>query len=133
MAKVEKTDTCWLWRGAIGKAEGYGQFWLNDVMMPAHRAAWLIFRSEIPEGLELDHLCRVRHCVNPDHLEPVTKRENILRGEGAPARHARQTHCANGHELAGNNLKAEGPVARRCRTCACARNREYRARKKAAA
>lgn len=79
--KIERTDTCWLWRGAIG-THGYGNFYGDKVKQPwwrAHRYSYEYFCGDIPEGMVLDHLCRVRHCVRPDHLEPVTPSTNSLR------------------------------------------------------
>lgn len=78
--RVNKTDTCWLWTGGqIGK--GYGVFRLNGGGKLAHRVAYQFVKGEIPEGLEIDHLCKVRHCVNPSHLEAVTRLENMLRSD----------------------------------------------------
>lgn len=73
-AKVRKTATCWLWRGATNKS-GYGNFWDGERNVSAHRFAF----GEVPEGLEIDHLCSVRNCVNPDHMEAVTHAENVRR------------------------------------------------------
>lgn len=78
LAKVEKTPTCWLWHG--GKStDGYGRFSLNGRKVQAHRYSYEMHIDPIPEDMQLDHLCRVRHCVRPKHLEPVTPQENILR------------------------------------------------------
>lgn len=71
---------CWLWQGAI-TPQGYGTATLGRRPVPAHRLTWRIFEGPIPDGLQLDHLCRVRRCVNPDHLEPVTGAENVRRGD----------------------------------------------------
>lgn len=76
-AKVNKTGDCWLWTG--WRTNGYGRFTTNGKNWRAHRFAFEEMRGPIPEGLQLDHLCRVRHCVNPDHLEPVTRQQNMLR------------------------------------------------------
>lgn len=77
MAHVDKRPWgCWLWKGSINKATKYG-LWRGR---PAHRWAYELFKGQIPTGLDLDHLCRVRDCVNPDHLEPVTMQENFKRG-----------------------------------------------------
>jgi len=86
-SKVEKTVSCWLWTASTRR--GYGQFVINNKPTPAHRFAYEQLVGDIPRGLQLDHLCRVRNCVNPEHLEPVTSRENILRGEGICAVAAR--------------------------------------------
>lgn len=125
-AKIEKTDTCWLWQ-AGRNADGYGTIYADGRTRAAHRVSYEIHVGPIPEGMTLDHLCRVRHCVNPAHLEPVTNRENILRGTAPTATNARRTHCANGHLLAGRNLILKDG-GRRCRTCINAMKRASRAR-----
>ena len=79
-AKVQKTDTCWLWT-AYRLPSGYGQFGLNGKMVYAHRWSYEQVHGPIPKGMHIDHLCRVKHCVNPDHLEVVTCRENAMRGK----------------------------------------------------
>jgi hypothetical protein len=110
------TGGCWLW--TAGKfSEGYGQFWRDGRNLHAHRVAYELLVGPIPEGLNLDHLCRVRHCVNPAHLEPVTARTNLLRGVGQPARNARKTHCKNGHEFTPENTYEIRPGWRACRQC----------------
>lgn len=127
-ASVTKTETCWLWTGA--KNKGHGQFTVSrtDVRSPkklmAHRYAYELLVGPIPDGLELDHLCRVRHCVNPAHLEPVTRRENLLRGETHAARNAAKTHCKRGHEFTPENTYYP-KGGRGCRTCRTAYMREY--------
>jgi len=79
---------CWLWTASLN-AGGYGQFASGSIgTRLAHRWRWEMENGPVPEGLELDHLCRVRHCVNPAHLEPVTRRENLLRGETLTAKNA---------------------------------------------
>lgn len=118
---------CWLWKGSTA-TYGYGTFWDGECTVRAHRWAYVFCVGPIPEGLTLDHLCRVRHCVLSDHLEAVTSRVNILRGEGATAQHARQTHCPQGHPYSGSNLltlqRASGNVGRGCRLCANAARRK---------
>lgn len=87
-------------------------------MRSVHRLAWEEVRGPIPAGLVIDHLCRNRACYRIDHLEVVTQRENILRGEGATAVHARKTQCPQGHPYSGPNLYVEPSTGkRRCRTC----------------
>lgn len=113
---INLASPCWLWmRGKTGK--GYGAIWVHGRLMDAHRYMWLVMRGPIPAGLEVDHLCRVRHCVNPQHMELVTKRENILRGNGLAAQNARKTHCAKGHPLTGGNLYVDPRGGRRCVAC----------------
>lgn len=89
---------CWIWMGTV-TGGGYGGIAIHRKKVPAHRLAWELFRGPIPEGLEIDHLCRVRACVNPDHLEPVTSQINCLRGVSPLAANAKKTHCPRGHEL----------------------------------
>jgi len=93
----------------------------------AHRYSYEAFVGPIPEGLTLDHLCRVRNCVNPEHLEPVSLKENLLRGDSSPAHNARKTHCMRGHALSGDNLYINpGTGYRACRTCLRERARKLR-------
>jgi hypothetical protein len=124
--KVEKTDGCWLWRASCFPT-GYGHFRLGDRSVYAHRHAYVLLIGPIPEGLEIDHLCRVRACVNPAHLEPVTHRENILRSPIHPhALNAAKTHCKHGHPFDDANGYLEtsgGRNHRRCRQCSRIRHR----------
>lgn len=99
--RVEKTDDCWLWTGHVNPVTGYGSYYLPgspNRSQYAHRVAYEFAKGPIPEGLTIDHLCRVRNCVNPDHLEAVSLRENVLRSPIAVAAiNARKTHCPQGH------------------------------------
>lgn len=99
-SKVDKTDTCWLWTGYL-KPNGYAGFWVpaEQRKVYVHRWSYEHEVGPIPEGHEIDHLCFVRHCVNPAHLEVVTHHENMLRGDTVAARNARKTHCSKGHAL----------------------------------
>jgi hypothetical protein len=125
---------CWPWVGRTTKA-GYGQISLGKYdgqrTLYVHRVAYELLVGTIPEGLVIDHLCCNRTCCNPAHLEPVTHAENVRRGSSR--RFANQTHCKHGHEFAGDNLYLTPWGERVCRECARRRNREYDARKKAAA
>lgn len=127
--KVEKTEGCWLWM-AGRQPNGYGRLRLDGKAVYAHRFAYELLIGPIPKGLQIDHLCRVRHCVNPTHLEPVTHRENTLRGEAITAIHARKTHCPQGHPYDAGNTYREPlrPWGRACRECKRIRVREYRAK-----
>ena len=121
-------DECWLWLGATD--EGYGRFSISpSVRVRSHRFAYERLVGPIPDGLVLDHLCRRRVCANPAHLEPVTHRENILRGTGMAARHVVKTHCANGHAFTPENTIRYGPEQRwrDCRICRAARDERRRA------
>jgi hypothetical protein len=108
--------SCWLWTNALNR-EGYGAFTISGKKVGAHIIAfeWLI--GAVPEGLELDHLCRVRSCVNPAHLEAVTHKENTLRGQSLQAENARKTHCKRGHPFNETNTRVEPDGRRVCRTC----------------
>lgn len=128
--KVDRSGDCWLWT-AGRTPEGYGKFWLGGKTVLAHRVAYTLEHGPIPDRLHLDHLCRVRHCVNPAHMEPVTHRENVLRGEGVAAKAARMTHCKHGHEFTPDNIRQSTNGVRRCKTCKREASRAERARKKA--
>jgi len=123
-AKVDKSDPdgCWRWTGATDGGHYYGSFMFEGKVRRAHRVSWTLAYGEAPpEGMDLDHLCRVTLCVRPDHLEVVTHHENILRGESLQAQNARKTHCIRGHLLAGDNLlnwrRAREEGARICGAC----------------
>lgn len=133
-SKVRKTEGCWEWT-ASKNAKGYGLFTApgdKRARTQAHRLAWMLTRGPIDDGLVLDHLCRNPSCVNPAHLEPVTHRENILRGVGPTAQNARKTHCIRGHALSGSNLVVR-PLGRECRTCNLMLRREWKRNARAVA
>lgn len=123
-AAIDKTDDCWNWTGSR-TASGYGRLKVAGKMRRAHRLTYELLVGPIPEGLVLDHLCRNRLCVRPTHLEPVTERENILRGEGWAALNARKTHCERGHELSPDNTYVDPRGGRICRTCSHEIKRRY--------
>ena len=124
---------CWEWTGKIA-SNGYGHTTIKGKCLLAHRAFYSHAKGEIPEGLTIDHLCRNKRCVNPDHLEAVTSRENTLRASNAPAamNHVK-THCKRGHELSGANLylRQRGCRTERwCRKCNAERQAQYNSRKR---
>lgn len=114
---------CWEWQGKVRNG-GYGAIEIRAgigratrKLRAAHRVSYEAFVAPIPDGLQIDHLCRNRRCVNPAHLEPVTAQENTLRGTSPAAENAAKTTCHRGHELAGDNLRVCADGTRRCRTC----------------
>ena len=118
----EPNTGCWLWMRACHKKTGYGVTSRNRL---SHRVAYQMWRGQIPDGLSIDHLCRTRSCVNPDHLEVVTDRENILRGVSPSANNARKTHCCNGHEFNQANVRLTSD-GKECRTCRMEITARYR-------
>lgn len=132
--RVDQETGCWLWTaGTDGR--GYGLFWhgrrgSGGKMHRAHRWAYEVLVGPIPDGLELDHLCRVRPCVNPDHLEPVTHLENVRRGILGTDQHPNRlkTHCKQGHPFSPENTRVGRDGKRACRTCHRRWLQEWKAR-----
>lgn len=129
--EVDPETGCWLWTAYCDR-HGYGKVTMPNgrkggVRLLAHRVVYENFVEHIPEGLTIDHLCRVPNCVNPDHMEPVTPRVNSIRAKAA------QTECKRGHAFDENNTYINPDGARVCRTCVRLRAAANRARKAAAA
>lgn len=121
---------CWEWRGRLDRS-GYGRLRVGDSMHGAHRASYEVFMGPIPTDLTIDHLCRNPKCINPAHLEPVTMRENTLRGVALSAQYAVATHCVNGHRFdEENTYRPPVPHRRVCRECNRAAARRYAAKKR---
>lgn len=121
----EPTSGCWLWTGCV-TPKGYGQFWLGAKAW-AHRVAFELFRGPIPQGMQIDHKCRVRCCVNPEHLEPVTLQENVSRGN--VGWRASEEVCGNGHIYGAAPLRAKDG-SRMCRECRAVYNSTQRQKKR---
>jgi hypothetical protein len=129
-SKVEGSGDCLVWAGAKSD-QGYGTFNYMGENMPVQRAAYLLTYGAIPQGLQIDHLCRNRLCANPQHLEAVTQKENLLRGETIPAINLAKTHCVNGHKFISSNTiyrHRGNSICRTCIKCALSRSRVQYAR-----
>ena len=122
---------CWVWMGKHLVGNGYGRISVNRKHKMVHRLAYEVFNGPIPEGLFIDHLCRVPSCINPAHLEVVTHRENTMRGTNPSAAKARQTQCKYGHTFDEINTYYAKDGTRFCRTCALQNNRNRRKQRNA--
>jgi HNH endonuclease len=118
---------CLVWQGLLSKTGSYGRISVGNRDVYVHRAAWELEHGPVPPGFELDHRCRNRACVNLDHLEVVTRRENVHRGMGIAGVNARKTHCKRGHKFTKENTQRGSKGERICRAC----NRQAAARAKA--
>jgi hypothetical protein len=143
--RITVTGFCWLYEGWLD-GHGYGYTRYEGKSRRAHKLAYEELVGPVPDGLVLDHLCRVRNCVNPDHVQPVTHRINLMRGFTPARANTEKTHCVNGHEFTPENTNFDG-IQRYCRACSrdkqkrlnsperrayrAMKAREYRARDKA--
>ena len=120
MANCHETDSgCWEWTASCN-SHGYGQIMIAKTSMGAHRASYTVAKGPIPEGMQIDHLCRNRKCINPEHLEAVTQQENMRRASEA------QTACRRaGHPYTPENTIITSSGHRKCRTCYNQHNRRY--------
>ncbi|MGH2798334.1 MAG: HNH endonuclease signature motif containing protein [Thermoleophilaceae bacterium] len=131
---VDPATGCWLWQARLD-ASGYGRFNRGPGLSPlAHRYAYEQYVGPIPTGRQLDHLCRTRRCVNPQHLEVVTPIANVMRGESFSAVNAAKETCVNGHpfDLLNTSFRSDRPGTRECRECAREAKRAYKRRQREA-
>lgn len=118
---LKMADGCWHWIAQIAP-NGYGRLQMGTKAEYAHRVSYTLHKGEIPEGMHVHHVCEVRQCVNPDHLQAITPRANLMASDTNARRNARKTHCLNGHSLEDAWVRDNG--ARSCRQC----NRDAQAR-----
>ena len=121
-------EDCILWNGAKGR--GYALYTVNGKLRPLHRVLWIEQKGPLKDGQQLDHLCRRRNCVNLNHLEPVTNKENVLRGVGPSAVNKRKTHCPQNHPFDKENTYLDPLGRRHCRECSRKHSREWKRKRR---
>lgn len=127
---IDSSTSCWIFTGTRDR-NGYGSIRCGPRMKLAHRVAYVVHKGEIPEGMQIDHLCRHRACCNPDHLEAVTRHENWRRSRAVTRLNQLATHCKQGHALSGTNLLRTTSGHRKCRICQRRSQAAYKARRRA--
>lgn len=120
---VDQDRGCWLWQGGLGDG-GYAHFKIKGRQWNGHKFSFVALGGVVLDGEQLDHLCSIKHCVNPFHLEPVTPQVNTLRGSGPSAVNARKAHCDHGHEFTPENTRITNK-RRHCRECSRIRSRRH--------
>lgn len=125
--RIEKTSSCWNWLGPRMRS-GYGRASFSGRRGLAHRISYELLRAPVPSNLQIDHVCRNRLCVNPDHLCPMTRKENLRRGIGPTGIRHRQIACKYGHPFDEKNTRIRKNGTRQCRRCSVRQVTEYRVR-----
>ncbi len=123
ISRIKKIGNCWIWQNPTLNTYGYAQIHYKNKRILVHRLSYELFKGQLTTGLVIDHLCRNKLCINPEHLELVTIKENILRGFGPTAINKRKTQCKRGHKLENYNLIVRRNGSRVCRTCKNLQNR----------
>lgn len=122
--EINKHNNCWIWRGSV-KSNGYGRFMINGKYQNAHKVSYIIFNGKIINGLIIDHKCRNRLCVNPDHLRQVTYKINAIENNSSKAAiNSKKEKCNRGHLLIGTNLRIRKNGGRICILCVEIRNKQ---------
>jgi len=131
LEKIEKQkgSDCWFFTGSK-LPSGYGILWNGVRPIGAHRISFQLYRGEITDGMEIDHICNNRSCVNPEHLQLLTHKENMRKSSALMGINARKTHCKRDHELSGDNLHITPRGARQCKECMRMHARNAKARKR---
>ena|SRR5215469_14381135 len=122
--RIDPSSGCWIWQGALSR--GYGVIKIDGKMLKTHRVMFRHGYGPIRKGFHLDHLCRVKACANPEHLEEVSPRENMMRGESIQALNARKTECDHGHKFSDENTYIDKRGNRACKTCTFERSAQWR-------
>ena len=124
--KCIKSEGCWEWIAKINERTGYGQIGYLGKHYLAHRVSYMLYKGALRDDLVIDHLCKNRWCVNPNHLEQVTSRENNLRSDNPAGLNARKNFCLRGHPLSGDNVYIrKDRVGRYCKECNRIRSNKY--------